>query len=231
MPLKTVFLDAGGVLVYPNWTRISEGLARHGVRADPRALAAAEPQVKRTLDVERTITATNDSSRGWLYFNRVLEGAGVAQSAATDDALAELHAFHMTSNLWESVPAHVPDVLASLAGAGLRLVVVSNANGTIRDCFGRLDLARYFTCIVDSHEEGVEKPDPRLFATALARSGADAATTIHVGDFYQIDVVGARAAGIRGVLLDEHGLYESADCPRLRSLTELRSQIDRGIFD
>src|SRR5690349_4585979 len=106
MSLKTVFLDAGGVLVYPNWTRVCDELARHGVEADPRALAAAEPRAKRTLDVDRTINATNDTSRGWLYFNLVLEAAGLARSDATDAALAELHVFHTTHNLWESVPAH-----------------------------------------------------------------------------------------------------------------------------
>ena len=41
MPLDTVFLDAGGVLVFPNWTRISEALARHDVNVSPRALADA----------------------------------------------------------------------------------------------------------------------------------------------------------------------------------------------
>lgn len=231
MSLKSVFLDAGGVLVYPNFARVAEELARHGVAVDAQALAAAEPQVKRRLDVGRTIKATNDASRGWLYFNRVLEAAGIARSGATDAALEDLHVFHRTSNLWESVPAHVPGVLGSLVDAGLRLVVVSNANGTIRELFRRVGLDRYFTVIVDSHEEGVEKPDPRIFANALERSGAEAATTIHVGDFFQIDVVGARAAGIRGVLLDEHGLYESADCPRVRSLSELALQIQQGVFD
>jgi putative hydrolase of the HAD superfamily len=78
---------------------------------------------------------------------------------------------------------------------------------------------------------GFEKPDPRLFASALAKSGADAASTIHVGDLYEIDVVGARAAGLRGVLLDEAGLYEEADCPRVRSLLELRQKIGDGAFD
>jgi HAD superfamily hydrolase (TIGR01549 family) len=231
MPLRTVFLDAGGVLVYPNWTRVSATLDRHGVSADPAALAAAEPVAKRRLDVGGTISATNDASRGWLYFDLILEAAGIARSESTAAALAELHAFHSTSNLWEHVPAHVPDVLASLVSDGLRLVVVSNANGTLRRLLSRLRLDRHFVCILDSHEEGVEKPDPRIFANALAKSGADAAHTIHVGDIYQVDVVGARAAGIRGVLLDEGGLYGDADCPRLRSLSELRPRIGEGAFD
>lgn len=231
MPLETVFLDAGGVLVYPNWSRVADALARHGVAADSRALAAAEPQAKRQLDVGRTITATNDASRGWLYFNLVLEAAGIARSEATDAALAELHVFHMTNNLWEYVPPGVPQVLDELHASGLRLVVVSNANGKLRHLFDRVGLTRHFDVILDSHEEGVEKPDPRLFTTALTRAGAEAHSTIHVGDLYQVDVIGARAAGIRGVLLDEGGLYEDADCPRVRSLSELKEQISAGAFD
>ena len=231
MPLETVFLDAGGVLVYPNWSRVADALATHGVRADPRALAAAEPQAKRQLDVGKTINATNDAARGWLYFNLVLEAAGIARSEATDTALSELHAFHMTNNLWEFVPPGVPQVLDALHASGLRLVVVSNANGKLRHLFDRVGLTPHFDFILDSHEEGVEKPDPRLFTTALARSGAEAHSTIHVGDLYQVDVVGARAAGIRAVLLDEGGLYEDADCSRVRSLSELKERISAGAFD
>jgi putative hydrolase of the HAD superfamily len=113
----------------------------------------------------------------------------------------------------------------------LRLTVVSNANGTLCAHLDRLDLSRYVQCVLDSFDFGVEKPDPRLFQLALERSGADAASTIHVGDLYQVDVVGARAAGLRGVLLDEHGLYEGADCPRVRSLSELVLRIQAGEFD
>ena len=231
MPLETVFLDAGGVLVYPSWLRIAAALADHGVHVQPESLASAEPAAKRQLDVGEVIDATNDASRGWLYFNLVLEAAGVARSAATDAALTELHAYHMTNNLWEHLPEAVPGVLARLRDAGLRLVVVSNANGTLHAKFRRLGLDQYFACILDSCDEGVEKPDPALFRIALERSGANAATTIHVGDLYQIDVVGARAAGIRGVLLDEGGLYEGVDCPRLGTLADLPEKIREGQFD
>lgn len=231
MPLETVFLDAGGVLVYPNWSRVSDELARHGVDADAASLAAAEPLAKRRLDVEKTIDATNDASRGWLYFNLVLETAGIARSSSTDAALTELHAFHMTSNLWEHVPDGVRPVLDALRDTGLRLVVVSNANGTLRAAFRRLGLADYFVEILDSNEVGVEKPDAKIFELALERSGGSAASTIHVGDLYHVDVLGARAAGIRGVLLDERGLYDGVDCPRVGSLEELQRKVERGEFD
>jgi putative hydrolase of the HAD superfamily len=71
----------------------------------------------------------------------------------------------------------------------------------------------------------VEKPDPRLFEIALERAGARAETTLHVGDFYWIDVRGARAAGVHPVLLDAAWLYDAADCPRVRSLGELADRL------
>ena len=72
-----------------------------------------------------------------------------------------------------------------------------------------------------SYEDLIDLPDPRFFRLALDRVGASAATTIHVGDLYHVDVVGARAAGIRPVLLDVADLYPDADCERVRSLSAL----------
>jgi putative hydrolase of the HAD superfamily len=225
--LTTIFLDAGGVLLFPNWHRISETLAHHGVDVSPPALAEAEPRARRILDDRRTIGTTSDASRGWLFFDLILEQAGIAPSAATRTALAELHDYHRASNLWELVPDGVREALTALRQRGLTLVVVSNANGTLRAHLDRLDMTRYFDVVLDSHDEGVEKPDPRLFEIALARSGAAAAAAIHVGDLYQVDVVGARAAGIRAVLLDEAGLCPDADCDRVASLAELVGLVDR----
>lgn len=229
--LKTIFLDAGGVLVFPNWYRISSALAERGVHVTPETLADAEPVAKRKLDDNSTIKVTNDAGRGWLYFNLILDEAGVARSQATDGALEELHAYHQQSNLWELVPDDVVPALTALRDRGLKLTVVSNANGRLCALLERLNLVTSFDCVLDSHEEGVEKPDPRFFEIALARSGAAPDSTIHVGDLYQVDVVGARAAGLRGVLLDQKWLYDDADCPRVRSLADLVDQVARGTFD
>jgi HAD superfamily hydrolase (TIGR01509 family) len=175
LALDTLFLDGGGVLVNPNWDRVSAALADHGVPASAAALRAAEP----------------------------------------------LHDYHSRSNLWESVPADVPGALRRFKAAGLRLVVVSNANGTVQALFDRLGLAAWFDYLFDSHVERVEKPDPRFFARALERSGSRADRTVHVGDLYHVDVVGARSAGLGAVLLDSAGLYPGADCPRVGALGEL----------
>ena len=229
--LETVFLDAGGVIVFPNWFRIADALAARGVRVEPAALARAEHFAKKRLDTGETVNATNDAGRGWLYFNLIFEEAGVPVGPAVEEALAELHAYHQESNLWELVPPGVFPALAALRARGLKLTIVSNANGKLRTLFDRLSLVACVDCLLDSHVERVEKPDPRFFEIALERSGARRETTIHVGDLYHVDVIGARAAGLRGVLLDEAGLYADADCPRVRSLAELVDEIARGAFD
>ena len=228
MPLRTLFLDAGGVLVHPNWARVSEGLARHGVDAPAALLAAAEPGAKHELDGPARHQAHDDDSRGWVYFNLVLAHAGIPRSAQTDACLVELRAYHMEQNLWETVPAEVPPALRALREQGLKLVVVSNSNGTLKMKMARLGLVPLVDVLFDSFEEKVEKPDPRFFQIALDRSGADPATTLHVGDLYSIDVVGARAAGLRAVLFDTAGLYPEADCPRVASLTELSERVRSG---
>lgn len=227
-PIETLFLDAGGVLVVPNWQRISDALSAHGVRVAPAALAAAEPHAKRRVDVPDLVRHGNDSERGWAYFNLVLEHAGVARSPETDGALEELQAYHAAHNLWELVPDGVVPALVRLRALVPRLVVVSNANGLLSAVMERLGLARFFDVMLDSEVEGVEKPDPRLFAIALERAGARPETTLHVGDLYWIDVQGARAAGLRAVLLDAAGLYGGADCPRVRSLGELADVLAAG---
>lgn len=221
-----MFLDAGGVLVHPNWTRVSEAMVRRGVHAPASVLAEAEPRAKQQMDTGATIKATNDAQRGWTYFNLVLTAAGIPLSDATADALAELHEYHDRLNLWESVPGEVRPALAALRARGYRLVVVSNANGTLHRAFERLGLTPSCDLILDSFHEGVEKPDPRFFHIAMERAGATAATTLHIGDLYHVDVVGARAAGIRPVLLDAAGLYPECDCPRVRSLADLESILE-----
>jgi putative hydrolase of the HAD superfamily len=221
VPIETVFLDAGGVLVFPNWTRVSGALAQRDVVVTSDALAIAEFRAKRRLDLGETINATDDSQRGWLYFNLTLEEAGIARTPATDAALEELRAYHGQENLWESVPDDVVPTLEQLRARGKRLVVVSNANGRLRYLFDRVGLTGLVDVLFDSFEEGVEKPDPRLFQIALAKAGATPDTTLHVGDLYHVDVVGARAAGIQAVLLDVAGLYDGYDCPRIRALQEL----------
>jgi len=69
----------------------------------------------------------------------------------------------------------------------------------------KLSMGVELPLVIDSTEVGVEKPDPRIFQIALDRMGVSAADALYVGDLYEVDVVGARAAGLDVVLLDANG--------------------------
>ena len=105
--IETVFLDAGGVLVHPNWARVAEALARHGIVTSAAALTAAEPHAKREMDLASLMARTDDRQRGWIYFEAVLRHAGLEATEAAREALAEVRAYHDVHNVWESVPADV----------------------------------------------------------------------------------------------------------------------------
>ncbi len=227
-PIDTIFLDAGGVLVWPNWTRISQALHAHRVTVPPDRLAAADPLARLSLDRSEVMTASTDQRRGWTYFDLVLTHAGVPLSDDTAAALNDLQDYHRQMNLWETVPDFVRPALQRLRTAGYRLVVVSNANGTLHRAFSRLGLAPLVDVILDSDVEGIEKPDPRFFQLALTRSGARAERTVHVGDLYHVDVTGARAAGLSAILVDEADLRPDADCPRIRNIAALPELLARS---
>ncbi len=58
---------------------------------------------------------------------------------------------------------------------------------------------------VSSAAAGEPKPSPAVFRAALELAGAEAGEAVHVGDSVEGDVEGARAAGIRAVLVDRSG--------------------------
>ena len=219
--IQTVFLDAGGVLVHPNWRRVSETFARHGIDVTAAALREAEPEVKFGIDTALAVSQTNDADRGGAFFNGILDATGVPRGTQRDAALSELYAYHMEHNLWEDVDPEATATLDLLHSRGLTLALVSNANGMVERAFERVGLHGYFTVICDSHIEGVEKPDPRFFQIVLERTDSRPETTLHVGDLYHVDVIGARRAGLRPLLLDPHGLYEAFDVERIKRLSEL----------
>jgi HAD superfamily hydrolase (TIGR01549 family) len=217
---ETAFLDAGGVLLHPNWLRVAAALERRGVAVAPERLALGDPGARRSLDDPGTVSRTSDASRWDLYFDLVLGSAGIPPSPATKAALRDLKEEHDRKNLWDRVPEDVVPFLEGLRRGGLRIVVVSNSNGTLRALLADLGLLDRVDLVVDSAEEGVEKPDPEIFRRALERSGARREETAHMGDLYSVDVQGAEKAGIAALLYDPQSLYPGVPCPRARSLAE-----------
>ena len=223
--IETLLLDAGGVLVVPNWTRVSETLRRHGVEASVDALRAAEPAVKFAIDTFVGVSSSSDAKRWGDYLEGVLTTAGVPLSGAALEALREIRAYHAANNLWEEVPEDVVPALERIRRLGLTVAVASNANGTVQRAFDRLGLSSYFDVVCDSHFEGVEKPQRRFFEIVLERCGGKPDTTLHVGDLYHVDIVGARNAGLTAILLDRHDQYAQFDVERVRTLGELADRL------
>src|SRR5262249_35775684 len=88
-----------------------------------------------------------------------------------------------------------------LAARGYRMGVVSNADGRVRKLLEEAGLADRLEIVLDSALVGMEKPDPRIFLSASAEIGVPPAGCAYVGDIYEIDIVGARAAGRRAILI------------------------------
>jgi putative hydrolase of the HAD superfamily len=95
--------------------------------------------------------------------------------------------------------------LEELRRSRIRLGVVSNWDSRLPRLLQRLGLADRFETIGVSHLEGTEKPDPALFRRVLDRMGAEAHEALHVGNAVELDVRGARAAGVDAVLIDREG--------------------------
>lgn len=90
--------------------------------------------------------------------------------------------------------------LAALRSAGFQLGLITN--GSVRMQSGKLEclsLPVMFDTVLISDAEGVSKPDPEIFRRALERLGVDAAHACYVGNHPEVDVAGARAAGLKAV--------------------------------
>ena len=147
-------------------------------------------------------------------------------AAGLDAALAaamvpELRAAHDEFNLWRRVPEALPGALSRWRAAGGRVSIISNSEGMLPQLFARVGLAEHFEHIVDSHLEGVRKPDRALFELALQRADVAAAQSVYLGDLPDVDVAGAQNAGMSAVLIDPYGFYPEHDAsPRMGSVAE-----------
>ena len=131
--------------------------------------------------------------------------AGVVRdSLGLDLAADELVPVLLEAFRFDPFP-EVPAVLDELRARGHVLAVVSNWDVSLREVLERTGLAARVDATVASAEIGAAKPDPAPFHRALELLGADAADAVHAGDTPEEDVDGARAAGVRPVLVARDG--------------------------
>ena len=136
---------------------------------------------------------------------RVLFGALPVTVSADDDVRTDalLEALRFTA-YDDARPA-----LMRARGRGARVIVVSNWDVSLPEVLERVGLAPFVDAIVTSAAVGARKPEPAIFAHALALAGTPPRRALHVGDSLSEDVAGARASGIRPLLLRRDGIREA----------------------
>jgi putative hydrolase of the HAD superfamily len=90
--------------------------------------------------------------------------------------------------------------LSCLRASGLKLGLITN--GSVRMQSSKLEylaLSPMFDTILISDAEGISKPDRQIFHRALERLNATPAQAVFVGDHPEVDVAGARAAGMQAI--------------------------------
>jgi putative hydrolase of the HAD superfamily len=221
--VAAVLFDLGGVLLRLDYVAIAARAAEHGARLEPAALAHAEAHARRAIDARARSHGRvpgTDETRVPDYFDDLLAAAGVAAGLRAE-LVPRLRADHRADNLWRVPLEGAREAVGALRRAGLRTGVVSNADGRAAALLAAAGLAPSLEVILDSHLEGVEKPDPEIFRRALDRLGVPAARAVFVGDIWSIDGEGSRAAGLRPILLDATGGYADLPCERIGTLGEL----------
>jgi len=122
-----------------------------------------------------------------------------------------------------------PDALPALEAArarGYRLGIISNWDPGLMSFCRKLGIQDYFDTIIASRAAGYRKPNPEIFLIALASMAARPEESIHVGDSFGSDAIGAMGAGIQPVIIDRGGRSTSTFCPVIRSLQELVPMVE-----
>lgn len=116
---------------------------------------------------------------------------------------------HMSPRAWSPYP-DAAKVLSALRERGIGVGVVSNIGWDLRPVFREHGLDEYVGAYVLSYEHGIQKPDPRLFATACAALGVEPRDALMVGDSRPADG-GAAALGCRVHFVDHLPVSERPD--------------------
>ena len=128
----------------------------------------------------------------------VLRAAGLDPEGIQADIVARLPLVVMPDPL-------VVAAVERLRARGVRLAVVTNGSSSNqRQKLARSGVEHLLDAVIVSGELGISKPDPEIFARALAAIGAKAEDTLFVGDDPRRDIVGAGDVGIRTVWVS-HG--------------------------
>jgi len=199
--IRAVLFDVGNTLLHLDYDRLARGVGDALGLTWPSGVVAAGGPAAFTAIADAW---GSDRARAERFLATLFGAAGVPPTRFPEVLRAAM-ALHQERHLWTVVDPAAPAVLARLRDARLRLGVVSNSDGRVAEALDGAGLGEYFEIVVDSAAVGVEKPDPRIFRPALDHLALPAASAVYVGDRYEVDVVGARRAGLEAVLLTPAG--------------------------
>lgn len=210
--IEAVFLDVGWTLAYPRTSlwEIFSGLCE---TTEARVTPDSCEQLVRSLWSGSQEQAEREFHNGACYPDSDEEFVGAFEKigrlifsyfnvGGDHTVLVQrfLQAFWTEDN-WAVFP-EVPDTLAALRAAGVRLGVLSNAPSNLPEFLSRMGIDAYLDFKVVSAVEGVKKPDRRIFQVALSRAGVVPERALHVGDMYLEDIIGGRTAGVHTLLME-----------------------------
>jgi putative hydrolase of the HAD superfamily len=219
--LKAILFDAGNTLLFLDYPRLAPAVARAtGVPLTAADLERVASEAARKL--ERRDGTDRERASRYLEALFLLAGVPETQLELVRDTLLELH---RERHLWGRLDPRTPEALFRLRRAGYRLGVVSNSDGRVVEGLEAVGLVEPFELIIDSAHVGVEKPDPRIFAIALERLGLSPDEALYVGDLYEVDVLGARAAGLEVILIDPLGQHAGRDVPVAASVADVAERL------
>ena len=223
-PISAILLDAGGVLLFPAPELLLPPL--HAAGLEPTVAELERAHYRAMADCDRPGREPPGGQWWREYLRDFAAACGVP--AADVDAVASDIVGLTDGFAWTHVGPGVAGALRGIAALGLPVGIVSNSTGQVEQALRRLDVCFApggdvvgdqvegvdVGAVIDSAVVGVSKPDPQIFALALAALGlsdVDRSTVVHVGDSLRYDVAGALAAGVRPLHLDPHGFCPAPD--------------------
>jgi putative hydrolase of the HAD superfamily len=228
--IRAIFFDAGNTLLYPRVEELAKELSASGFPSTVEDFRAAERTAKKKFDEwlwPRLESGEIPEAVDRLYWSEYLHALMERIHVPTDQhgtVSEQVIERFRDIEFWSRIFPDTAPVLRSFRDGGYYLGVISNSVGTMDEQLNRVGLASYFRTILDSAVVGVEKPHREIFQMALNEAAIAPGEALFIGDTYATDIGGARRAGLQAVLIDRFGIYDDGvDCPRVRSLDELRT--------
>ncbi len=197
--IEAILFDAGGTLIHVDGRRFCAAaglpyLPEAFVSAEAAAIGAVRSWILRHPE-------STDAERMPLFLDQFLQALGIERRQERETAARRIAQEHDRANLWSGAAPGAHETLEVLRERGYRLGVVSNADGRVQRLLEEAGLATHLEIILDSANVGFEKPDPRIFLAATEKLKIHPSACAYVGDVYEIDILGARAAGLRAILI------------------------------